>query len=149
MRARPRLLDWFCGAGGTAMGFHRVGFDVVGVDIKPQPNYPFEFVQADVFDFLHGRVPGWKVWPSKFDAIAAAPPCQGYTLGGGNFIARLSDGDFIWKDPNCRSWNLVDVMSGNCHKLISEDPLHLEASLLCPQGCGAHGFVREGQWVEA
>jgi DNA (cytosine-5)-methyltransferase 1 len=65
----PRLLDLFCGAGGAAMGYHRVGFDVTGVDIKPQPHYPFEFHQADALEYLaaHGR---------EFDAIHATPsPC--------------------------------------------------------------------------
>lgn len=81
---RPRLLDLFCGAGGAAMGYHRAGFDVVGVDIRPQPNYPFEFCQDDALDVLHdfvihGTDPGWEL----FDAIHASPPCPAYSLVSG------------------------------------------------------------------
>jgi DNA (cytosine-5)-methyltransferase 1 len=61
------------------MGYHRAGFDMVGVDIRPQPNYPFEFVECDALLYLD-------VYPLKdFDAIHASPPCQAYTqLGNGN-----------------------------------------------------------------
>jgi DNA (cytosine-5)-methyltransferase 1 len=73
---RPRLLDLFCGAGGAAMGYHRAGFDVVGVDNRPQPRYPFEFHQADALDYLE-RVIAYGGW--GFDAIHASPPCQAFT----------------------------------------------------------------------
>jgi DNA (cytosine-5)-methyltransferase 1 len=66
---RPRLLDLFCGAGGAAMGYHRAGFDVVGVDIRPQPHYPFRFIEGDAIEYA-------KVWGGSFDAIHASPPCQ-------------------------------------------------------------------------
>jgi DNA (cytosine-5)-methyltransferase 1 len=68
----PKLLDCFCGAGGAAMGYSRAGFEIVGVDINPQPRYPFEFIQADAMEFLSCRL-------RQFAAIHASPPCQQYT----------------------------------------------------------------------
>lgn len=74
---RPRLLDLFCGAGGAAEGYYRAGFDVVGVDIAPQPNYPFELVQADALDYLDALIEtGWGHDSMPFYAIHASPPCQ-------------------------------------------------------------------------
>jgi DNA (cytosine-5)-methyltransferase 1 len=71
--AKPRLLDLFCGAGGCSVGYHRAGFDVVGVDNQPMKRYPFDFHQADALEFLekHGH---------EFDAIHASPPCQAYCI---------------------------------------------------------------------
>lgn len=52
----------------VAVGYHRTGFDVTGVDIYPQPRYPYEFHHADAMTFpLDG-----------YDAIHASPPCQHY-----------------------------------------------------------------------
>ena len=76
---RPRLLDLFCGAGGAAMGYHRAGFEVVGVDIKPQPNYPFTFAQADALEFLAEYLSIRRGAYDQFDAIHASPPCQAYS----------------------------------------------------------------------
>jgi DNA (cytosine-5)-methyltransferase 1 len=66
---RPRLLDLFAGAGGAAVGYHRAGFEVVGVDIAPQPRFPFEFHQAHAVEYVmeHG---------AEFDVITASPPCK-------------------------------------------------------------------------
>lgn len=72
---RPRLLDLFCGAGGAAVGYWRAGFDVVGVDINPQPHYPFDFEQRDAFDALDA----FAYRQPEFAAIHASPPCQAFT----------------------------------------------------------------------
>ena len=70
-----KLLDLFCGAGGAGMGYHQAGFDVVGVDCEPQPNYPFDFYQGDALAYL-------LEYGHEFDAIHASPPCQGYSALG-------------------------------------------------------------------
>lgn len=97
---KPRLLDLFSGAGGAAMGYHRAGFDVVGVDVNPQPNYPFEFHQADAMTFpLDG-----------FDVVHASPPCHDHSTisasddGTGWMldatIKRLVDSGKVWVCEN-------------------------------------------------
>lgn len=82
------------------MGYHRAGFEVVGVDINPQPNYPFEFHQADALEFpLDG-----------FDVIHASPPCQAHcqlskNLGHVDLIpatrGRISKKPYVIENVEC------------------------------------------------
>jgi len=66
-----KLLDLFCKAGGGSVGYHRAGFEVVGVDIKKQKRYPYEFIHADALEVLAD-----KAFLAQFDVIHASPPCQ-------------------------------------------------------------------------
>lgn len=69
---RPKLLDLFSCAGAAAVGYDRAGWCVHGVDIDPQPRYPYGFTQADALEYLleHG---------SEYAAVHASPPCQGWS----------------------------------------------------------------------
>lgn len=72
--SRPKLLDLFSGAGGGAVGYHRAGFDVTGVDIRPMPRYPFEHIVADALDVLADGE-----FLAGFDAVHASPPCRDHS----------------------------------------------------------------------
>lgn len=74
---KPLLLDLFCKAGGAAWGYHQAGFDVIGVDINPQPNYPFDFLQFDAIDYLTQLAAGSRGYQPA--AIHASPPCQAFS----------------------------------------------------------------------
>lgn len=127
MRQRPRALDLFCGAGGVSMGLHRAGFDVVGVDIEPQPEYPFEFVQGDAlaaeldgFDLVHGHVaPRLNLIPAvrakliaagcawSIENVPGAPLIDPVVLCGSMFGLdvrrhRLFEASFPIPQPPCR-----------------------------------------------
>jgi len=66
------------------MGYHRAGFEVVGVDIEPQPNYPFEFIQADALTWVDMHA-------HEFTAIHASPPCQRYSVASKSHNGRAAD----------------------------------------------------------
>lgn len=105
MKRRPLLLDLFCCAGGAAMGYYRAGFDVVGVDIAPQPRYPFTFIQADCMTLDPAFI-------ASFDAVHASPPCQRFS-------------DLAKRNGNADDWpDLIDPTRDLC--LASGKPYVIE-----------------------
>jgi DNA (cytosine-5)-methyltransferase 1 len=70
-----KLLDLYCKAGGASKGYQLAGFEVVGVDIKKQKRYPFEFIQADCLELMK-----YMDFLRSFDVIAASPPCQTHSI---------------------------------------------------------------------
>lgn len=72
---KPRLIDFFCKAGGATRGYQQAGFHVTGVDIEPQPNYcGDEFIQGDALAYMADAD-----FMSRFVAAAASPPCQAHS----------------------------------------------------------------------
>jgi DNA (cytosine-5)-methyltransferase 1 len=67
------VVDLFSKAGGAGEGYRRAGFEVVGVDREPQPNYPGRVIVADALEVLKSK------WVRKVAAVHASPPCQGYS----------------------------------------------------------------------
>ncbi len=68
-----KLLDLYCGAGMASDGYVQAGFEVHGVDINPQPHYPYSFEQDDALEYLATDK------PEEFDVIHVSPPCQAHT----------------------------------------------------------------------
>jgi DNA (cytosine-5)-methyltransferase 1 len=71
-----KLLDLCCGAGLGADGYAAVGFEIYGIDNRPQSAYPYRFRQGDVLDVLRSNL------PERFEAIHVSPPCQLFTIAG-------------------------------------------------------------------
>lgn len=125
------MLDLFCNAGGAGMGYARAGFEVVGVDLHPQKNYPFAFVQHDALT-LDPR------FMASFDAIHASPPCQGYTsmrhAPGARGAPRLIGETRTMLERTGLPWIIENVEEARAEM---RDPLTLCGSMfdLGAQGC--------------
>ena len=120
-----RALDLFCCAGGAGMGLHRAGFEVVGVDIKAQPRYPFEFHQGDALTYpLDG-----------FDFIWASPPCQGYSFGVSSRSSAYSN--TLGKDEPQLIEAVRQRLSGQLSSWAIENVAGARSSLVAPaELCG-------------
>ena len=74
---RPLLLDLYCCSGGSARGYYAAGFDVTGVDINPQPRFPYPLIEADALWYLRSLIRTGEV--RRYTAIHASPPCQRFS----------------------------------------------------------------------
>jgi len=131
---KPRLLDLFCGAGGAAFGYYRAGFEVVGVDIKPQPRYPFEFHQADALTYpLDG-----------FDAYHASPPCQEYSISrymqGTKGALKLIDDTAFALEQTHKVFVIENVPGSNLYNPIELSGMSFGLKIIRRRLFELHGF---------
>lgn len=122
--AKPRALDLFCGAGGVSEGLRRAGFEVVGVDIRPQPRYRGgTFIQADALAYPLD-------W---FDLIWASPPCQAHSRlrhrTGKRYVDVISQVRELLREVRARSLH-QDRPMATVIENVPEAPLRRDA-LLC------------------
>ena len=139
-----RLLDLFCGAGGAAVGYHQAGFtEIVGVDIMPQPNYPFTFYQGDALN-LEGE---WWADFYKYDLIHASPPCQRFSD-----LAHRNGNGHEWPDLIAPTRELLQA-SGRPYIIENVEGAPLRSPLLL---CGTmfpglrvirHRLFETSEWV--
>ena len=101
-----KMLDLFCGGGGAGMGYSLAGFDVTGVDINPQGNYPFEFKQGDALETLENLTESGEI--KDYAAVHASPPCQKYTRKQANWGRKRT---FFFNHPDllARTRKLLDA----------------------------------------
>ena len=138
-----RLLDLFSCAGGAAVGYHRAGFEIVGIDNKPQPNYPFAFIQMDALEAMDRLTAGEGLpasdgrtyYLSDFAVIHASPPCQKFTSLNKMHNAKRHPDLLTPTRARLRAWGGVYVIEN-----VPRSPIH-GLFLLCGTqfGLGASG----------
>lgn len=116
-KGAPKLLDLFCGVGGCSMGYHLAGFDVTGIDLNPQPNYPFKFFRRDAM----------AVSLEGYDCYHASPPCQRYSLMSKGTTGRSEEHPDLIGAIRQR---LIETGKSYCIENVPSSPL-LEPVLLC------------------
>lgn len=106
---KVKALDLFCKAGGASMGLHLAGFDVTGVDIEPQPNYPFRFEQGDAMSFPLARCSFVGGSQDHFPEI-----CD--RCGKPWLDSDHRSYDFIWASPPCQAHTRLNSINGNQYR---------------------------------
>jgi DNA (cytosine-5)-methyltransferase 1 len=145
----PAVVDFYCCAGGAATGLAKAGFTrIVGVDHRPMPHYPYEFVQGDALELLADPA-----FMAQFDAGWGSPPCQDHSEtkvlrraahGTGHLLAATRAGFVAWG----KSWALENVQGAGLPQQGTLDGDH--GLVLC--GCmfdDLRGLVYEDRVFEA
>ncbi len=103
-----KILDLCCCQGAASAGYQRAGFEVFGVDIDPQPRYPFPFHHGDALDVLRRLLGGDHI------LFPATPERRGRTVTGGAWLA-LADFDAIHASPPCQRYSITQRIQSNEH----------------------------------
>lgn len=146
MTSVPLILDLYCCQGCASRGYADAGFDVIGVDVAPQPRYPYGFMQGDALDVLRNLVRYGLMLP---DAVHASPPCQDHSVSMQFGLADRGTGHLLGdtiellrqlEQRHGIPWVVENVVSASTTALMPG------AVTLCGSmfGLGAHDSA--GQW---
>jgi DNA (cytosine-5)-methyltransferase 1 len=141
MMTHPLALDLFCCAGGAATGLHLAGFDVVGIDVRPMPRYPFPFIQADAL-----RPP---VDLASFDLIWASPPCQRFSAGAQWRKSTHNHPDLIGPTRAMLDASGVPYVIENVPRAPVRKDLVLRGEMFGLKVCRERAFELGGWWCMA
>ena len=120
---KPLALDLFCGGGGACLGMMQVGFEVVGVDIKPHKNYPGTFIQGDVFSL--------SIDLRDFDFVWASPPCQRFSPSTNFQTAHMTEEEIAERYPDLIPPTQT-LLAGHPFSVIENVPNAAKRSCLRP-----------------
>lgn len=103
-----RLLDLFCGAGGSAAGYARAGFEVVGVE-KRVDNRPLGMVEC-----LYGQIRERSLSEMREGKVSSDPQRDTYKPALSSVRNKTSDGNKTEKLGESRT--SPEVARGNSHR---------------------------------
>lgn len=144
--SRPLVIDTFCKAGGAARGYARAGFDVIGIDIEPQPNYPFPFFQGDALALFPVFAKHYQEDEGRIVLAHGSPPCQAFTAGNRTLRARgLSE--HVNLIPQTREMFQAAGVPYVIENVEAARPHLVDPILLCGRHFGRGAFDTDGEWL--
>jgi DNA (cytosine-5)-methyltransferase 1 len=142
---KPLVIDTFCKAGGAARGYARAGFDVIGIDIEPQPNYPFPFVQGDALERFP-EVLAVSLAVGRKVLAHGSPPCQ-FATAGNRTLRAQGRSTHLNLVPQTRAMFQAAGVPYVIENVEAAREHLIDPVLLCGRHFGRGAYDTDGEWL--